>query len=62
MSAAGARQLIDGTFDMSLLQKDKQQEITYNTSISEYVWLKVVKEDGKPYIDWKDEWQIEDYE
>jgi len=33
-----------------------------DTSIAEYVWLPVTFEDGVPYIDWRDEWRIEEYE
>jgi len=31
-----------------------------DTSIADYVWLPIRFEDGKPVIDWLDEWQIED--
>ena len=34
---------------------------TANTSISEYVWLPMKFENGKPVIDWYDEWRIEDF-
>lgn len=61
-ATAGARRIIDGTFDMSLLKMAKLQEVTYDTSVSEYVWLPVAFDDGIPYIDWKEEWRIEDYE
>lgn len=33
-----------------------------NTSISDYVWLPICFEGGMIYIDWLDEWRIEDYE
>ena len=33
-----------------------------NTSIADYVWLPLVFENGKVFIDWHDEWRIEDYE
>lgn len=32
-----------------------------NTSIAEYVWLPLRISDGKPIIDWYDEWTVEDY-
>ncbi len=32
-----------------------------NTSIADYVWLPIRFEDDMVYIDWKDEWRIEDY-
>lgn len=33
-----------------------------NTSISDYVWLPLRFDGDMVYIDWKDEWKIEDYE
>lgn len=33
-----------------------------NTSIADYVWLPLVFENDKVFIDWHDEWRIEDYE
>lgn len=33
-----------------------------NTSISEYVWLPFRFEGDMGYLDWKDEWKLEDYE
>ena len=33
-----------------------------NTSIADYVWLPLRFEGEMVYIDWKDEWKIEDYE
>ena len=33
-----------------------------NTSISEYVWLPLRFDGEMVYIDWKDEWRIEEYE
>jgi len=36
--------------------------IAVNTSISDYVWLPLRFDGERPYIDWKDEWRLEDYE
>ncbi|WP_050184080.1 family 43 glycosylhydrolase [Domibacillus robiginosus] len=33
-----------------------------NTSIADYVWLPFRFDGEKPYLEWKDEWKIEDYE
>lgn len=33
-----------------------------NTSIADYVWLPIRFEGEMAYIDWKDEWKIDDYE
>lgn len=37
-------------------------DIGRNTSIADYVWLPLRFEDEMVYIEWKDEWRIEDYE
>jgi hypothetical protein len=34
----------------------------HNTSIADYVWLPIQFEGGTPYLEWLDEWRIEDYE
>ncbi len=36
--------------------------IVENTSIADYVWLPIRFEGEMAYIDWKDEWRLEDYE
>ena len=33
-----------------------------NTSLAEYVWLPLRFDGDMVYIDWKDEWRIEDYD
>lgn len=33
-----------------------------NTSISRYVWLPILFRDGRPVIEWRDEWSIDDFE
>jgi len=35
---------------------------TANTSLSEYVWLPVMVEKGKPVIRWYDSWKLEDFD
>lgn len=37
-------------------------DLSKNTFIADYVWLPLHFEDGKVYIDWKDEWRLEEYE
>lgn len=37
-------------------------DIKVNTSIADYVWLPFRFEGEMGYLDWKDEWRIEDYE
>ena len=38
------------------------QDTGRNTSVSDYVWLPLRFEGEMVYIDWLDEWRIEDYE
>lgn len=33
-----------------------------DTSISRYVWLPITFKDGRPTIEWRDEWRVEDFE
>lgn len=40
----------------------KEQTHIDNTSISTYVWLPIVLENGKPQIKWYSEWKLEDFE
>lgn len=42
--------------------KETFADTTRNTSISDYVWLPLRFEGDMVYIDWKDEWKLEDYE
>lgn len=37
-------------------------DLSQNTSISDYVWLPIIFENGMAYIDWMNEWRLEDYE
>ena len=45
-------------FDFSRMGEEPVQ----NTSIADYVWLPLRFDGDMVYIDWKDEWRIEDYE
>ncbi len=38
------------------------REVVENTAIADYVWLPIRFDGEMAYIDWKDEWRIEDYE
>jgi hypothetical protein len=36
---------------------------TQNTSLADYVWLPIkFTEEGRPFIEWLDEWKTEDFE
>lgn len=41
---------------------DDLMEHMDNTSIADYVWLPLRFDGDMIYIDWLDEWKIEDYE
>lgn len=45
-------------FDYSLMG----DKVIENTSIADYVWLPLRFDGEMAYIDWKDEWRIDDYE
>lgn len=50
---------------MGISEEDVQEtfaDTVRNTSISDYVWLPLRFEGDIVYIDWKDEWKLEDYE
>ena len=42
-------------------QADTFADAHRNTSISTYVWLPLRFDGDMVYIDWKDEWRLEDY-
>ncbi len=45
-----------------LISKDIRLLTAKNTAIAEYVWLPVLfRKDGTPYLEWMDEWRIEDF-
>lgn len=48
--------------DLSENEMSFFKDLRRNTSIADYVWLPLVFEDDMVYIDWKDDWKIEDYE
>jgi hypothetical protein len=69
--------LTDKTPDMrdvfeAMFNPDKKPLLTHeemnalsvqDTSLADYVWLPVrFTEDGRPFIEWLDEWKTEDYE
>ncbi len=65
-----AQMLIEGKIDsnidmkhMSSKKRTLKEAMSQNTSIARYVWLPVqFTEDGIPYIEWANEWRVEDYE
>ncbi len=57
--------VFDSWFDPKkedLISKDIRLLTAKNTAMADYVWLPVqFKEDGTPYLEWMDEWRIEDF-
>ena len=52
----------DGEINMDSLPKMKPGQVSENISIADYVWLPLKFEGENVYIDWYDEWKIEDFE
>ncbi len=52
----------DGEINMDSLPKMKPGQVSENTSIADYVWLPLKFEGKNVYIDWYDEWKIDDFE
>lgn len=44
------------------LAKEKALQVDINTSIADYVWLPFRFDGEMAYLDWQDEWRVEDYE
>lgn len=61
--AEGFRRMFDPDFTGEKKLDEKfGNDLKRNTSIADYVWLPIRFEGEMPYLDWKDEWRIEDYE
>lgn len=41
--------------------EDDHNDLKVDTSIANYVWLPIRFEGEMPYLDWKEEWKVEDY-
>ncbi len=54
------RAIYDGIFEG--IPGEVEDARAFNTSEAEYVWLPLRFDGDMVYIDWKDEWRIEDYE
>ena len=48
--------------DKSLLKDHPMPSIAYQTQLADYVWLPIRFDGDMAYLDWKDEWRVEDYE
>lgn len=63
--AAMFEKIFSGEFDPKELEEQREDDPIAgkeNTSIADYVWLPFRFEGEMAYLDWKDEWRIEDYE
>ena len=52
----------DPEADPSDALKYPMPSVTYRTQIADYVWLPLRFEGDMAFIDWKDEWRVEDYD
>jgi len=52
----------DPEFDRVANHVTPMPNIEYNTRVAEYVWLPIRFDGEMAYLDWKEEWRIEDYE
>ena len=52
----------DPDADKSLLKDHPMPSIAYQTQLADYVWLPIRFDGVMAYLDWKDEWRVEDYE
>lgn len=55
------RKIFGGDTEYVLTEEDAK-DMRINSSISDYVWLPLRFDGERVFIDWKDEWKIEDYE
>lgn len=56
-------EMFEARFTGRKFDKSRMGEpVVENTSIADYVWLPIRFDGEMAYIDWKDEWRIEDYE
>ncbi len=42
--------------------EEDAKDMRINSSVFDYVWLPLRFEGNQVFIDWKEEWKIEDYE
>ncbi len=54
--------MFDPEGDKSQLRDVPHSDQALNTSLADYVWLPFRFDGDMAYLDWKDEWRIEDYE
>ena len=56
--------IFSGDYDPAAFAAEGQQHVSEkeNTSIADYVWLPFRFDGEMAYLDWQDEWRIEDYE
>ncbi len=57
----GRYQQIPGLIDKYRIRPPMQDNMR-NTSIADYVWLPFRFDGEMAYLDWRDEWRIEDYD
>lgn len=55
------RKIFDVNEEYVFTEEDAK-DMRINSSVSDYVWLPLRFEGDQVFIDWKEEWKIEDYE
>jgi hypothetical protein len=56
------RRRFSGELSAELLARWKKYMPRENTAIADYVWIPFFFDGEKPFLEWRDEWRIEDYE
>lgn len=54
------RSIFDTEIEFVFTEEDAAA-MKINSSLSDYVWLPIEFRDGQAFIEWKDEWRVEDY-
>ena len=54
------QKIFDPDSDFVFTEEDAR-EMRINSSVSDYVWLPLRFEEERVWIDWKEEWRVEDY-
>lgn len=54
------RKIFDPSSEFVFTEEDAK-DMRINSSVSDYVWLPIVFQDGRVKIEWKDEWRIQEY-
>ena len=56
------RELYGENFSREMMAQDMISDVNNETRLSDYVWLPIRFDGDMAYIDWKDEWSLDEYE